>query len=287
MENRLSVNKTYKIYVDGKFPRTESGRYFEFQSKKGDMKANICQCSRKDIRDAVTAAKNATTKWAAATHYNRGQILYRIAEMLEARKGQFIEELLWQGSTESEAKKEVELCIDRLVYYAGWSDKYQQIFSTVNPVASSHFNFSMLEPMGVIAILADENTSLLGLISLMAPVIVGGNTCVILSSSSKPLCSVSFAEVLNSSDVPSGVVNILTGFRKELLSQFASHMEIMAMAYAGDSKEEKATIEAQAVENLKRVRAYMNFDWDRESSQGPYFILDYQETKTTWHPVGQ
>jgi acyl-CoA reductase-like NAD-dependent aldehyde dehydrogenase len=286
MENRLAVNKTYKIYVDGKFPRTESGRYYEFKSPKGDMSANICQCSRKDLRDAVTAARNAQGKWASATAYNRGQVLYRIAEMLEARKGQFIEELLWQGSTETEAKEEVALAIDRLVYYAGWSDKYQQIFSTVNPVASSHFNFSMLEPTGIVNIAAPESPALLGLVSLIAPVIIGGNTCVVLGSASRPLSAVTFAEVLNSSDVPSGVVNILTGFRKELLSQLASHMDVNAVVYAGDSLEEKSAVETQSIENLKRVRSYMDMDWDRENNENPYMILDFQETKTTWHPVG-
>jgi acyl-CoA reductase-like NAD-dependent aldehyde dehydrogenase len=286
MENRIAVNKTYKIYVDGKFPRTESGRYYEFKSKTGEMSANICQCSRKDLRDAVTAARNAQSKWASATAYNRGQILYRIAEMLEARRGQFIEELLWQGSTETEAKAEVTQAIERLVYYAGWSDKYQQLFSTVNPVASSHFNFSMLEATGVVTVAAPESPALLGLVSLIAPVIIGGNTCVVLGSASRPLSAVTFAEVLNSSDVPSGVVNILTGFRKELLSQFAAHMDVNAVIYAGDSVEEKSAVETQAIENLKRVRTYMDLDWDREKSESPYMILDFQETKTTWHPVG-
>jgi acyl-CoA reductase-like NAD-dependent aldehyde dehydrogenase len=284
MEDRISVQKTYKIYVDGKFPRTESGRYFEFKAQKGSMTANVSLSSRKDLRDAVVAARNAHAKWSAATAYNRGQILYRIAEMLETRRAQFVEELLWQGSTEQQARQEVALCIDRLVYYAGWSDKYQQIFSTVNPVASSHFNFSVLESTGVVGVIAPENTALLGLVSLMAPIIVGGNTCVILASSSKPLSSVTFAEVLETSDVPAGVVNILTGTRQELIKQFATHMDINALALCGDEKE-KLLCETEAVENIKRVRTYES-DWSSEKSQNPYLIADYQEVKTTWHPIG-
>jgi acyl-CoA reductase-like NAD-dependent aldehyde dehydrogenase len=284
MEDRISVQKTYKIYVDGKFPRTESGRYFEFKAHKGSVTANVCLSSRKDMRDAIAAARAAQTKWAGATAFNRGQILYRIAEMLEARRAQFVEELGWQGSTEQQARHEVALCIDRLVYYAGWSDKYQQIFSTVNPVASSHFNFSVLEPTGVVGIIAAENTSLLGLVSLMAPVIVGGNTCVILASNSKPLSSVTFGEVLQTSDLPAGVVNILTGTRQELIKQFATHMDVNALALCGDEKE-KTMCETEAAENLKRVHTYPNDLWNADKGQSPYLIADYQEVKTTWHPI--
>ncbi len=285
MENRISVQKTYKIYVDGKFPRTESGRFFEFKSPKGNMTANVSLCSRKDFRDAVVAARAAQPKWASASAYNRGQILYRIAEMLEGRRSQFVEELIWEGSSEVQAQAEVSASIDRLVYYAGWSDKYQQIFSAVNPVASSHFNFSVLEPTGVVGIICPESTALLGLVSLMAPIIVGGNSCVILSSSSKPLSSITFAEVLETSDVPAGVVNILTGMRAELVKQFAQHMDVNALAICGDENE-KSLCEVEAVENLKRVRAYDIQDWALSLAQGPYFISDFQEIKTTWHPIG-
>ncbi len=285
MENRLNVQKTYKIYVDGKFPRTESGRYFEFKSAKGNLTANVSLSSRKDFRDAVTAARAAQPKWGSSTAYNRGQILYRIAEMLETRKSQFIEELTWQGATEQEALQEVDACVDRLVYYAGWSDKYQQIFSAVNPVASSHFNFSVLEPTGVVGVICPEGTALLGLISLMAPVIVGGNTCVILTANSRPLSAVTFAEVLETSDVPPGVVNILTGARAELIKQFAAHMDVNAVAICGDAKE-VALCEVEAVQNVKRIKSYDYSDWSEAVAQSPYIIADFQETKTTWHPIG-
>lgn len=282
-QNRIEVQKTYKIFIDGKFPRTESGRYFEYKSKDGKFAANLCWSSRKDLKDALTVARAATGKWAKATAYNRGQILYRIAEMLEARTNQFIEELMWQGSREDEARAEVQGSIDRLIYYAGWADKYQQVFSAVNPVASSHFNFSVLEATGVVGIIAPEENSLLGLVSAMAPVIVGGNTCVILSSRSHPLCAITFAEVLATSDVPSGVVNILTGTREELLKQFASHMDVNAISIANPSVEDAKMLEIESAENIKRLRQYSG---TKLQEQGPYQILDFQEVKTTWHPIG-
>jgi acyl-CoA reductase-like NAD-dependent aldehyde dehydrogenase len=278
---RLSVPKTYKLYVDGKFPRTESGRYFAYEFKSGDGSANLCNSSRKDFRDAATVARAAVGKWSGTTAYNRGQILYRIAEMLEGRRGQFIEELLQQGSTRSEAESEVSAAIDRLVYYAGWADKYQQVFSSVNPVAASYFNFSMLEPTGVVTILAPEESSLLGLVSVIAPVIVGGNTCVVLASSAKPLCAITFAEVLQSSDVPGGVVNLLTGFRRELIGHMTSHMDINAVVYCGTDGEEIKTVQTHAALNIKRAQILEQ--WNTEN---PYLILETQEVKTTWHPVG-
>ena len=197
--SRLEILKTYKIYIGGQFPRTESGRYYPLKNKKGEVTANICLSSRKDFRNAVVVARGAFGGWSGRSAFNRGQILYRIAEMLEGRKEQFISELVTQGATASAAKQEVELSIDRMVYYAGWCDKFQQIFSSVNPVASSHFNFSVPEPTGVVAIVASEENSLIGLITAIAPVIAGGNTCVVLASESKPLCAVTFAEVLNTS----------------------------------------------------------------------------------------
>ncbi len=289
-QGRLGVLKTYKLYIDGKFPRTESGRYFNFKAERGGFSANLCHSSRKDFRDAVTVAKKAFPAWAAATAYNRGQILYRIAEMLEGRRAQLTEELEVQGSTRAEANCEVDATIDRLVYFAGWTDKFQQVFGSVNPVASSHFNFTQLEPTGVVAILGPESSSLLGLVSAIVPVIAGGNTCVALASSSKPLCSITFAEVLHSSDLPAGVVNLLTGYRKELLTHFASHMEVNAIVYAGSDPEEIKTVQTQAVDNVKRVvllsdtadRAH----WLNEKWENPYLLLETQETKTTWHPVG-
>ena len=219
--SRLNIQKTYKLYIGGKFPRTESGRYFPLHDKKGHLISNMCLSSRKDFRNAVVAARKAQSSWSGATAMNRGQILYRIAEMLEGRKEQFVKEIQMQGASKAKAIKEVEASIDRLVYYAGWSDKYQQIFSSVNPVSSAHFNFSALEPMGVVSLIAPEEFGLLGLVSILAPAMVGGNTLVVLASGTLPLCSVSFAEVLHASDVPGGVVNILTGDKKELISHMA------------------------------------------------------------------
>ena len=285
-DKRLAVAKTYKIYIDGKFPRTESGRYFTLEDRKGTVIANICRGSRKDFRNAVVAARKAQPGWAKASAYLRGQILYRIAEMLEGRREQFVAELRLQGAAFRAAEKEVDASVDRLIYFAGWADKYQQVFSSVNPVSSSHFNFSVLEPTGVVTILAPNDSGLLGLVSNIAPTIVGGNTCVVLASESMPLCAVSFAEALHASDVPAGVVNILTGYRSELTSQFASHMDVNAVVYCdGDRKVAKAVQEA-AAENIKRVIARTKTDWPKPDAQNPYLIRDTQEVKTTWHPIG-
>jgi len=283
--SRTEIQKTYKIFINGQFPRTESGRYYPLKNKKGDVIANICLSSRKDFRNAVTAARSAFGGWSGKAAFNRGQILYRIAEMLEGRKDQFISELVLQGSTTRSAKEEVELSIDRLVYYAGWCDKFQQIFSSVNPVASSHFNFSVPEPTGVVAIIADENTSLIGLITAIAPVIAGGNSCIVLASESKPLCSVTFSEVLNTSDLPAGVVNILTGNSAELNSHFSSHMDVNAMLYFRNSRSEIISIRENASLNVKRIFIHSKLNVMNESSQSPYFINDLQELKTTWHPI--
>ena len=283
--SRLGINKTYKLYIGGKFPRTESGRYYSVNNAKGNLIANLCLASRKDFRNAVVSARKAQNSWSDTTALNKGQILYRIAEMLEGRKAQFINELTEQGETEINAKTEVELTIDRLVYYAGWSDKYQQLFSTVNPVASSYFNFSNLEPVGVVAIIAPENTGLLGLISVISPAIVSGNTVVVLASENLPMTSISFAEVLNSSDVPNGVINILTGHKDELLSHMASHMDVNAIIYCGKENDRIKTISELASNNLKRTVFYKKKDWTNEQSQSPYFIEKTLEVKTTWHPT--
>lgn len=282
--SRLEVLKTYKIYIGGKFPRTESGRYYTPLNAKGDQLGNICLSSRKDMRNAVVAARKALGGWSERAAFNRSQILYRIAEMLEGRKSQFIEELIFQGSTRKNAEKEVSIAIDRLIYYAGWCDKYGQVLSSVNPVSSPHFNFTSLESMGVVGVCADEKTSLIGLISLVAPVIAGGNTCVVIASESKPLCAVTFAEVLNSSDVPGGVVNILTGKIEELLSHMAVHMDVNAIIYSGDDKKRIILLEEESIHNLKRIRTY-NLDWMKADSQNLFMIADCQEAKTTWHPI--
>ena len=284
-KKRLDVFKTYKLYIGGQFPRTESGRYYVATNSKGEQLANICLSSRKDIRDAVVAARTAFKGWSARAAFNRGQILYRIAEMLEGRKVQFIEELVKQDAGKTQAQKEVSLAIDRLIWYAGWCDKYQQIFGTVNPVASSHFNFSVPEPTGVVAVVAPQDNSLLGLVSMIAPVIAGGNSCIILASESKPLCSITFAEVIHSSDVPAGVVNILTGKVSELASQFASHMDINAVIYCGKDVTIQKELQTKAATNVKRIIVHKNVNWFTEQGQSPYFILDTEEIKTTWHPI--
>lgn len=282
---RLQVLKTYKIYIGGQFPRTESGRYYVPVNAAGKKLANVCLSSRKDFRNAVVAARAAVSGWSGRAAFNRGQILYRIAEMLEGRKAQFIDELMQQDATKAKAEKEVNLAIDRLIYYAGWCDKFQQIFSAVNPVASSHFNFSVPEPTGVVSLIAPQSDSLLGIVSVIAPVIAGGNTCVVLASATKPLCAVTFAEVLSTSDLPGGVVNILTGQVSELASWFVEHMDVNATIYCEkDSTIQKMMREKSAL-NLKRIFFYDKVNWYNEEGQSPYFIMDTQEIKTTWHPV--
>jgi len=282
---RIKVLKTYKIYVGGKFPRTESGRYYIATNAAGNNIANVCLSSRKDFRDAVIAARSAQLEWGAKAANDRGQILYRIAEMLEGRRIQFVEELMQQDVNKEAAEQEVDLAIDRLIYYAGWCDKYQQIFSSVNPVASSHFNFSVPEPTGVVSIIAPQENALLGLVSVIAPVIAGGNTCVVLASYAKPLTAVTFAEVLSTSDVTGGVINILTGKVAELVSYFSDHMDVNAVVYCESDPETKKLIQEKASMNLKRVVVYDNKNWMTNDGQSPYFIMDTQEIKTTWHPI--
>ena len=284
-EKRLEVLKTYKIYIGGQFPRTESGRYYLATNSKKEKLANICLSSRKDFRDAVSAARGAFGGWSGRAAFNRGQILYRIAEMLEGRKAQFVDELMKQDADKAQAEKEVNLCIDRLIYYSGWCDKFQQLFSTVNPVASSHFNFSNPEPTGVVAAIAPQENSLLGIVSLIAPIIAGGNTCVVLASNTKPLCAVTFAEVLNSSDLPGGVVNILTGKVAELAPYFADHMDVNATVYCETDAATQNMIKEKSALNVKRVVLYDKVKWNDATAQSPYFIMDLQEIKTTWHPI--
>jgi acyl-CoA reductase-like NAD-dependent aldehyde dehydrogenase len=280
---RLEVLKTYKIFVGGKFPRSESGRYYSPQAN-GRTLGNLCLCSRKDLREAVVAARGAQPGWAALTAFHRGQILYRVAEMLEGRREQFVTELIRQGLTDQAARAEVVAAIDRWIYYAGWCDKFQQIFSSVNPVASSHFNFSMLEPMGVVFLVASEESPLLGLTSLLAPIIAGGNTVVALASESKPLSAITLAEVLATSDLPAGVVNFLTGSKSEIVVHAAKHFDVNAIADDSRLTEYLHQIQTHAAGNVKRVKAYQT-DWNSEKSQNPYLIADFCETKTTWHPI--
>lgn len=283
---RLNVLKTYKMYVGGQFPRSESGRYYTAVDKSGNSLANVCLGSRKDFRDAMVSARSAFTGWSARAAFNRSQILYRIAEMLEGRRAQFIDELVQQDVPHKQAEAEVSLSIDRLVYYSGWCDKYHQIFSSVNPVASSHFNFSVPEPMGVIGIIAPPQSGLLGLVSVIAPAIAGGNTCVVLASTNKPLCAVTFGEVLNSSDLPGGVVNILTGKVKELAPYFADHMDVNATVYCEGDQATQQMLKEKSALNVKRIFIYQDKNWYlEEEGQSPYFIFDLQEIKTTWHPI--
>ena len=280
---RVEILKTYKIYSGGKFPRTESGRYYLALDKKGNPIANMCMGSRKDVRNAVVSARKALGAWSGKTAFNRSQILYRIAEVLEGRKSQFDEELILQGSQKNMAIKEVEDSIDRIVYYAGWCDKFCQIGSSVNPVSSSHFNFSTYEPVGVVGLLAPQDSSLLGLVSLLMPTIAGGNTCVVLANESSPLCSITFSEVLHASDVPGGAVNIITGHISELIKPLSTHMDVNALAFSG-LNELKKEIDLFSVENLKRVRSY-DLNWKNTDTQGLHYITDFQEVKTTWHPI--
>jgi acyl-CoA reductase-like NAD-dependent aldehyde dehydrogenase len=286
MADRLEVLKTYKTYVGGKFPRSESERYYKIRDRKENVIANACRCTRKDFRNAMVSARSAFDGWSSRSAYNRGQILYRIAEMLEGRKEQFVSELEKTGMKPKEAKLEVEASVDRLIYYAGWSDKFQQVFGTINPVASSHFNFSLPDPTGVISILAPESHPLLGLVTCVAPVITGGNTCVILASESNPLPAINFGEVLHASDVPAGVVNILSGFQEELADHITSHMDVNAILNASENKTIRKQIDENAALNVKRVKHYMPGDWLADESESPYLLMDFQEIKTTWHPVG-
>lgn len=282
---RLPVMKTYKIFIGGKFPRTESGRYYQPKGADGKPLANVCRSSRKDVRDAVVAARGAVGGWAGRSAFNRSQILYRIGEMLEGRSAQFVHELVLHGATQKQAEAEVAAAIDRWVHYAGWCDKYQALFSSVNPTNTSHFNFSVYEPTGVVGIMSGGSDGLLELVSLIAPVIAGGNTCVVVASEKHPLPAVTFAEVLATSDLPGGVVDLLTGFRSELLKPLVAHMDINAIVVADASREERAMLDSEATCNLKRVVYPKVKDWMHEEAQSPYAILDTQEVKTTWHPI--
>jgi len=286
MVQSLKINKTYKLYIDGKFPRTESGRYIKWIDPKKNMTINFCRGSRKDFRNAVVAARGAFKAWSDRSAYNRGQIFYRIAEMLESRKEQFKSELILQGFTKKQSEKEVALSINRLVYYAGWADKYQQLFSRVNPVSSPYYNFSSPEPTGVVSVIAPDDSCLLGFLSVIVPAVVGGNTVVILASESYPLCGITFAEVLHSSDVPGGVINIMSGRRSELIEQFSSHMDVNAIIYCGVDSGHASMIEKNTALNVKRAVNYADQNWINPDSQGPYHIMKSQEIKTTWHPIG-
>ena len=281
---RLAVRKTYKLYVGGKFPRSESGRSYEVTDTKGRFLANAALASRKDGRDAVVAARKAFEGWASATAYNRGQVLYRVAEVLEGRRAQFVDEVSRsEGLRDKAATAVVDAAIDRWVWYAGWADKLAQVVGSTNPVAGPYFDFSLPEPTGVVAVIAPQDSSLLGLVSVVAPAVVTGNTCVVVASELRPLPAITLGEVLATSDVPGGVVNLLTGRTAEIAPWLASHMDVNAidLAGAGDLGTE---LEVAAADNLKRVVRPKAADWS--AAPGLDRMLAFLETKTVWHPIG-
>lgn len=284
---RIGVPKTYKMFIGGKFPRSESGRTFELLDAKGNFLANVALGSRKDARDAVVAARKAQPGWAKATAYNRGQVLYRIAEVLDGRRAQFVDELVATGSTARAAEAEVDAAVATWVYYAGFADKYSQVLGATNPVAAPYFNFSLPEAQGVIAIVAPDpaNWTLRGLAATIAPAIVSGNAVVVVARERNPLSAISFAEVLATSDVPGGVVNVLTGDACEIAPHLASHMDVNAIDLAGCVDPEFAKdMEARAAENLKRVVRPRTFAPRHVGSLEE--ITPFVEVKTVWHPIG-
>ncbi|CAB4655000.1 MAG: aldehyde dehydrogenase family protein [Actinobacteria bacterium] len=279
MSNRIDVRKTYKLFINGQFPRSESGRVYEITSA-GNFLANPAQASRKDLRDAVTAARAAQSGWAKATAYNRGQILYRIAEMLEGRASQFVDEICAvEKLTPTKAKAEVEQAIDSWVWHAGWADKIASVFGATNPVSGPYFNFTIPEPVGVVGIFAPEKQSLLGLVNSLAPVMLSGNTAVLVASQSAPLTAITFSEVLATSDLPAGVCNILTGLKDELSPWMASHMDVDAMDISGIAKKNQAQLREAGADNLKRIFAFSD-------KQSVARISAFLEAKTVWHTIG-
>ncbi|MGA0901365.1 MAG: aldehyde dehydrogenase family protein [Candidatus Nanopelagicaceae bacterium] len=275
---RIDVKKTYKLFIGGAFPRSESGRSYEIKNKRGEFIANPAQASRKDLRDAVLSAKSAHPGWSNATAFNRGQILYRIAEMLESRSSQFVDEIVaTTGVTPSVAKQEVAAAIDLWVWYAGWCDKITSVSGNNNPIAGPYYNFTIPESLGVIGIIAEERDSLIGLVRGLAPVIAGGNTSVLIASQSRPLAAITFAEVLATSDLPAGVVNILTGIKTELAPWLASHMEVDGLDLSGI--DDIAELRKSGAENLKRIHTF-------KKEVSPERILAFMEFKTIWHPIG-
>jgi acyl-CoA reductase-like NAD-dependent aldehyde dehydrogenase len=287
---RLDVRKTYKLYVGGKFPRSESGRSYEVVGQRGDFLAHAARASRKDVRDAVVAARGAQAGWAGATAYNRSQVLYRVAEVLEGRHAQFVDEVsAVEGLTRKRAEQQVDAAIDRWVWYAGWADKFASIDGGANPTAGPYFNLSTPEPTGVVAALAPQASSLLGLVAVVAPIVVSGNTVVVVASAQRPLPAISLGEVLATSDVPGGVVNVLTGHTDELAPVLAGHLDVNAIDLTGLAGGETTDLERLAAENVKRVvrPPAAEPDWLPVPRSGPRRILAFCETKTVWHPKGR
>ncbi|PWN04569.1 aldehyde dehydrogenase [Nocardioides silvaticus] len=286
---RIDVRKTYKLYIGGAFPRSESGHSYEVQDSKGKFVANAAKASRKDVRDAVVAARKAFPGWSGRTAYNRAQILYRIAEVMEDRRPQFVQAVQQsEGGSAAAAGRQVDEAIDRLVWYAGWADKLAQVVGNANPVAGPFFNHSAPEPTGVVGVLAPQSSSLLGLVSVVAPVIVTGNTTVVVSSYSRPLPAVTFAEVLATSDVPGGVVNLLTGDAASLGPWLAAHMDVNAIDLCGLAGDDAVTteLEVAAADNLKRVRRAPAAEPDWTAAPALSTMTDFLEIKTVWHPIG-
>ena len=287
--SRATVRKTYKLYIGGAFPRSESGRSYVGEDSKGKFLANAAYASRKDARDAVQAARKAFGGWSARTPYNRGQVVYRVAEVLEGRRAQFVDDVQRsEGITKRQAETAVDTSVDRLVWYAGWADKIAQVVGGTNPVAAPYFNFSIPEPTGVVAALAPQQSSLLGLVSVVAPIIVTGNTCVVTSSHERPLPAITFSEVLATSDVPGGVVNVLTGRLSDTAPTLASHMDVNAIDLVGAAgdPEHATALEVAAAENLKRVVRAPAGEPDWTDEPGLDRITAFLETKTVWHPIG-
>ena len=285
---RLPITKTPKVYVRGAFIRSESGRTFPLSDGAGGFYANIPQCTRKDLRNAVEAAAKAGQAWARRTAYNRGQILYRLGEMLAARAAEMAEAIALGGGSAAAAAKEVAVTVDRLIYYAGWADKYEQVLGNVNPVAAPFFNFTVTEPMGIVGVIAPAEAPLLGLVSLVAPAITSGNTVVALASETQPYPAIVLGEMLATSDLPGGVVNLLTGFHQELIPTFATHTHLRAVSAVANAEERKA-LALGAAESVKRthfVKAEEEHDWFADTTQSLYAIRDFLEFKTTWHPIG-
>jgi acyl-CoA reductase-like NAD-dependent aldehyde dehydrogenase len=282
---RLAVRKTYKLYIGGAFPRSESGRSYPVSDPTGRLLAHAAQASRKDVRDAVTAARKAFAGWSGATAYNRGQVLYRIAEMLEGRREQFVAEVgAAEGVTPAEAAVQVDAAIDRWVWYAGWSDKYAQVVGGANPVAGPYFNFSLPEPSGVVAIIAPQESSLLGFVSVVAPALTTGNTVVVLASADRPLPAVSLTEALATSDLPAGVLNLLTGSPAELAPWLASHRDVNCLDLTGIEPADRVPLAQAAADNVKRVLAPATLDLTVDP--GMSRLAAFVETKTVWHPLG-
>lgn len=280
--SRLNILKTYKLFIGGKFPRTESGRHYSPKNSNNEVLCNACLSSKKDVKNAVVAARKALDGWSSKTAFNRSQILYRIAEVLEGRKAQFIEEMMSSGTSMDDAKKEVETSIDVLVYYAGWCDKYNQVASSVNSVSSSHFNFSIYSEVGVVGLLFNTKSALLDLVHSVASTICGGNTVVVLVNHLTPMSAITFGEVVNTSDVPGGVINILTGDSEELIDVFSTHMDIDSICLVGFESRLIKRVEENACSNLKRTISYSE---DENQISGIDKIIDFQELKTTWHPI--